>query len=58
MSINSQKPRKMKNKTLAIEAAPEAMPVKPNTAATIAIIRNKNDQRNIGFDLNEINNEK
>jgi hypothetical protein len=30
-----------------MEAAPAAIPVKPNTAATIAIIRNMNDQRNI-----------
>ena len=30
---------KMKNRTLAIDAAPAAIPVKPNTAATIAIIK-------------------
>jgi hypothetical protein len=29
-----------KNKILAIEAAPAAIPVKPNTAATIATIKN------------------
>ena len=41
----------MKNRTLAIEAAPEAIPVKPSTPAIIAIIRNRNDQRNIVFNL-------
>jgi hypothetical protein len=30
----------MKNKILAIEAAPAAMPVKPKTAAIIAMIKN------------------
>jgi hypothetical protein len=34
------KTRKIKNNTLAIEAAPAAMPVKPNMAATIAMIKN------------------
>jgi hypothetical protein len=34
------KTRKIKNNTLAIEAAPAAMPVKPNIAATMAIIKN------------------
>lgn len=38
---------KMKNKILAIEAAPAAIPVKPNTAATIATIKNISAQRNI-----------
>lgn len=37
----------MKNKTLAIEAAPAAIPPKPNTAAMIAIIKNVTVQRNI-----------
>jgi hypothetical protein len=32
--------RKIKNNTLAIEAAPAAMPVKPNIAATMAMIKN------------------
>jgi hypothetical protein len=36
--INSTK--KMKNKILAIEAAPAAIPVKPKIAAIIAIIKN------------------
>ena len=34
------KTRKIQNNILAIEAAPAAMPVKPNMAATIAIIKN------------------
>jgi len=34
------KTRKIKNSTLAIEAAPAAMPVKPNMAATMAMIKN------------------
>jgi hypothetical protein len=32
--------RKMKNRTLAISAAPTAMPVKPNTAAISAMTKN------------------
>jgi len=36
--INST--RKIKNNILAMEAAPAAIPVKPNMAATIAIIKN------------------
>ena len=32
--------RKIKNNILAMEAAPAAIPVKPNMAATIAIIKN------------------
>lgn len=35
----------------AIAAAPEAIPVNPNTAATIAIIKNINVHRNIIVDL-------
>lgn len=38
---------KMKNKTLAIEAAPAAIPPNPNTAAMIATIRNITVQRSI-----------
>lgn len=49
MSITIQKPRKMKKRILAIEAAPSAMPVKPNTPAIIATTRKMNDQRNIMF---------
>lgn len=37
----------MKNRILAIEAAPAAIPPKPNIAATIATIRNTTVQRNI-----------
>lgn len=33
------KTRKIKNNTLAMEAAPAAIPVKPNIAATIAMIK-------------------
>jgi len=47
MSINTQKAINIKKRTFAIEAAPEAIPVKPRTPATIAIIRKRNDQRNI-----------
>ncbi|HVX25562.1 MAG TPA: hypothetical protein VHB70_04435 [Parafilimonas sp.] len=32
--------RKIKNKIFAMDAAPAAMPVKPNMAATIAMIKN------------------
>jgi len=39
----------MKNKTLAIDAAPAAMPKKPNAPAIIAIIKKITVQRNIGF---------
>jgi hypothetical protein len=46
-STNSTK--KIKNKTLAIEAAPSAIPPNPKMAATIAIIRNVTVQRNIGI---------
>ena len=43
--INSA--RKIKNKTLAIEAAPAAMPPNPNMAAIMAITKKIIDQRNI-----------
>jgi hypothetical protein len=39
--------RKIKNSTLAIEAAPAAIPPNPKTAAIIATIRNVIVQRNI-----------
>lgn len=45
--------RKMKNKTFAIEAAPSAIPPKPNMAAMIAMTKKIIDQRNIIFNLNE-----
>ena len=38
---------KIKNNTLAISAAPAAMPVNPNTAAISAIIKNVADHFNI-----------
>ena len=37
--------KKIKNKTLAIEAAPAAMPPKPKIAAIIATTKNVIDQR-------------
>jgi hypothetical protein len=36
-----------KNKIFAIDAAPAAIPVNPNIAATIATIKNISDQRNM-----------
>jgi len=44
---------KMKKRILAIEAAPAAIPPKPNTAATIAMIRKVTVQRNITINFNE-----
>lgn len=41
-----------KNNTLAIEAAPAAIPPKPKMAATIAIIKKLADQRNIELKFN------
>lgn len=41
----------MKNKTLAIPAAPAAIPPKPNIPAIIAKITNVIVQRNIVFDF-------
>ena len=43
--------KKIKNRVLAIAAAPAAMPVKPNIPAIIAITRKMNDHRNITFVL-------
>jgi hypothetical protein len=37
----------MKNRIFAIEAAPEAMPPNPKTAAMMATIKNMTVQRNI-----------
>jgi hypothetical protein len=48
-SDSTKSTKKIKNKTLAIEAAPSAIPPNPKIAATIAIIRNVTVQRNIGF---------
>ena len=39
----------MKNKIFAIEAAPEAIPPKPNIAAIMATTKNMTVQRNISF---------
>jgi hypothetical protein len=47
MSAIRNNTMKTKNKILAIDAAPAAIPVKPNTAATIATIKNISAQRNI-----------
>ena len=41
----------MKNKILAIEAAPEAIPPKPKIAAIMATIRKITVQRNIVVDF-------
>ena len=43
--------RKIKNKILAIPAAPAAIPPKPKMAAMIATIKKITVQRNITFDL-------
>ena len=40
---------KIKNNIFAIDAAPAAMPKKPNAPATNAMIRKIKVQRNIGF---------
>ena len=47
--MNSTK--KIKNKILAILAAPAAMPPKPKMAAMMATIKKITVQRNITFDL-------
>jgi len=41
----------MKNKIFAIEAAPDAIPPKPNTAAIMATTKNITVQRNISFNF-------
>ena len=46
---NKKSTIKMKNKILAIEAAPEAIPPKPNIAAMMATTKNMTVQRNISF---------
>jgi hypothetical protein len=40
---------KMKNKIFAIEAAPDAIPPKPNIAAMMATTKNMTVQRNISL---------
>ena len=47
----TNKTRKMKNKTLAMPAAPAAMPPNPKMAAIMATIRKMTVQRNILIDL-------
>ena len=51
--INDNKKRtmKMKNKTFAMEAAPDAMPPKPNIAAMMATTKKITVQRNISLDF-------
>ena len=44
---------KMKNNTLAIEAAPAAMPKKPKAAAMIAMMRKISVQRNIFVEFDD-----
>jgi len=46
---NKKSTMKMKNKIFAIEAAPEAIPPKPKTAAMMATSKNITVQRNISF---------
>ena len=41
----------MKNKIFAMEAAPEAIPPKPNIAAMMATTKNITVQRNISFNF-------
>ena len=51
MSETRNRTRKMKNKILAMDAAPAATPPNPKIAATIATIRKIMVQRNIIFFL-------
>jgi hypothetical protein len=44
---------KIKNRILAMDAAPEAIPPKPNTAAIIATTRKITVQRNIVLDFRD-----
>ena len=46
---NKKSTIKMKNKIFAIEAAPEAIPPKPNIAAMMATTKKMTVQRNISF---------
>lgn len=54
--LNTNNTKKIKNKILAIPAAPAAIPPKPNIAAMIATIKKITVQRNIvkGFMCEEI----
>lgn len=47
---------KIKNNIFAIPAAPAAIPVKPNSAATIATTKKINVQRNIVFKFKWLDN--
>ena len=48
---NTNSIKKIKNKILAMEAAPAAIPPNPKIAATMATIRKITVQRNITFNL-------
>lgn len=48
----TNKARKIKNNTLAISAAPSAIPPNPNIAAIIATMKKITDQRNISLFFN------
>ena len=54
-SDSTKSTKKIKNKTLAIEAAPAAIPPNPKIAATIAIIRKVTVQRNIVIKFKGLN---
>ncbi len=49
ISDRTNKIKKMKNRTLAIPAAPAAIPPNPNMAAIMATIRKITVQRNITY---------
>ena len=51
-SDSTNKTRKIKNNTFAMDAAPAAIPPNPNNAATSAITRNVIVQRNIKLGFN------
>jgi hypothetical protein len=51
ISVRRNRITKRKNRNFAMDAAPAAMPVKPNTAAINATTKNVNAQRNIIFDV-------
>lgn len=48
---NKNRTIKMKNKTFAMEAAPDAIPPKPKIAAMMATTKNITVQRNISLDF-------
>ena len=51
MIDNKKRTMNMKNNTFAIDAAPAAIPPKPNSAAIRAITKNVTVQRNIALDF-------